>query len=229
MRDGNVTAERRIVFMALGLSLIGALVGEHVSRRLVVRRVTSLVEGRQQLESQVRGMLASHQQLTGDLAKERQRTQELSAAVAEKNEQLDKAVARLAEEERAVRELHVRVATMQQRMDQLQGELAMTIQERKGPAKSAGASAVELQRIVVSSAETPAPQGHVLAVHRDWNFVVVDLGWDAVKIGDTISIFRDQALLAKAQVERVQEGLAAATILPQWQAADVQINDRVQL
>ena len=229
MRDGNVTAERRIVFMVLGLSLIGALVGEHVSRRLVVRRVKSLVEGRQQLESQVRGMLASHQQLTGDLAKERQRTQELSAAVTEKNTQLDKAVARLAEEERAVRELHVRVATMQQRMDQLQGELAMTIQERKGPAKSASTSAVELQRIVVSSAETPAPQGHVLAVHRDWNFVVVDLGWDVVKIGDTISIFRDQALLAKAQVERVQEGIAAATILPQWQAADVHINDRVQL
>ncbi len=224
-----MTTERRIVLVALGVSLSGALLGEHVARRMAVRRVRSLMESRQQLESQVRGMLTSHQQLTGDLAKERQRTQELSAAITEKNAQLDKAVTRLAEEERAARELHVRVATTQQRMDQLQGELAMAIQNHKSEAKSAGASTVELQRIVVSSAETPVPQGRVLAVHRDWNFVVIDLGWDAVKIGDTVSIFHDQALLAKAQVERVQEGIAAATILPQWQAADIHINDRVQL
>jgi len=211
------------------LALVVTAVGEHFSRRAIERRVQSVAEGRRQLESQVRGVLGTHQQLTSDLAKERQRTQTLSAAVAERNTQLEKAVARIAEEEHAVRELHVRVATMQQRMDQLQGELAMAIQERKSTAKSADASAVELQRIVVSSAETPAPQGHVLAVHRDWNFVIVDLGWDAVKIGDTLSIFHDQELLAKAQVERVQEGVAAATILPQWQAADIHINDRVQL
>ena len=220
---------RRILFSVLGVALIGATVGEHVYRRLVERRWRFAVEGRQQLERQVSGVLAAHQQLTGDLTAERQRTHTLSAAIAEKNTQLDKAIARLAEEERTVRDLQVRVVTMQQHMNQLQGELALAIQERKTASASTRPSAVQLERIVVSQADALASGGRILAVHRDWNFVVIDVGWDAINIGDTVSIIRDNEVLAKAQVERVQERVAAATILPGWEAANIQVNDRVQM
>jgi hypothetical protein len=65
-------------------------------------------------------------------------------------------------------------------------------------------------------------------VHPDWRFVVVSLGWNQLRIGDTVSIFRDEKLLAKAKVERVQEDLAAVTLLPEWQPETIQINDVVK-
>jgi hypothetical protein len=66
-------------------------------------------------------------------------------------------------------------------------------------------------------------------VHKEWSFVVVSLGWNSVKIGDTISILRDDRLLAKAKVERVQEDVSAATLLPDWQDVEVAVNDLVQV
>lgn len=213
----------------MGLALIGATAGEHLYRRLVEQRWQIAVADRQRLERQVSGVLAAHQQLTGDVTAERQRTQTLSTAITEKHAQLDQAIARLAEEERTVRELHIRVATMQQQMDQLQGELALAIQERKTAGASARASAVQLERIVVSQVDALTSGGRILTVHQDWNFVVIDLGWDTVKIGDTVSIIRDNEVLAKAQVERVQERVAAATILPGWEADNIRVNDRVQM
>ena len=84
---------------------------------------------------------------------------------------------------------------------------------------------MQLDRVVVSEAGTSSLQGRIMSVHRDWNFVVIDLGWGQVRIGDTVSIFRNSQLLAKARVERVQEGVCAATVLPGWETAEIQIND----
>ena len=82
---------------------------------------------------------------------------------------------------------------------------------------------------MVSRDTSAALQGRVISVHPEWDFVVIDLGWDAVKIGDTVSIVRNDELLAKAKVERVQEGVCAAAVMPEWDAKTIQINDRVQL
>ena len=90
-------------------------------------------------------------------------------------------------------------------------------------------AAVELERVLVSSDGASPLQGRVISVHPEWNFVVIDLGWDAVKIGDTISILRNEAVLAKAKVERVQEGVSAAAVLPEWDADGIEVNDRAQL
>ena len=222
---------RRVLIAILGVVLVAAAGGEHLSRRLIERRFQKMVDGRQQLERQFREILTTHQQLTGDLANERQRSQELSKAVAEKSAQLDKAVARLSEEGQTARALQLRLAAMEQQMGQLQGELAAALQDRLtgANAKDAKPSAVQLERIVVSKAGAPTLQGRVVSVHQDWDFVIIDLGWDAVKIGDTVSIFRNEELLAKGRVERVQEGVSAASVLPEWDIAKVRANDRVQL
>ena len=226
-----MTTVRRVLIAMLGVVLVASVVGEHLARRLMERRYQKVVEGRQQLERQFREILATHRQLTGDLANERQRSQALSQAVAEKSAQLDKAVARLSEEGQAMRALQLRLAAMEQQMGQLQGELAAALQDRLtgATAKDAVPSAVQLERIVVSKAGAPTLQGRVVSVHQDWDFVIIDLGWDAVKIGDTVSIFRNEELLAKARVERVQEGVSAASVLPEWDIAKVRASDRVQL
>ena len=148
--------------------------------------------------------------------------------------ELEQSVGRLMEETRTVRELQMHLAAMQQQMDQLQGELAVTLQEHQGTPGQARQqqpkpAPVQLEKIVVSDAGSVGLQGRVLSVHRDWSFVVIDLGWDAVKIGDVASVFRNEQLLAKVRVDRVQEGICAATLLPEWEHADVRVNDSVRV
>ena len=218
---------RRILLAFLGVGLIGAAVGEHLYRRLIERRYRQEITGRQQLERRFNEVVITHDQLISDLAKERQRSQELSAIVKEKSEAFEQTVGRLSEETQTIRELQLRLAAMEQQMDHLQGELATALQQ-SGSANEGKAGAVELERIVVAKADAPM-QGRVVSVHPDWDFVIIDLGWDEVNIGDTVSIFRSDQLLAKARVERVQEGVAAATLLPEWKSAKIQVNDRVQL
>jgi seryl-tRNA synthetase len=213
----------------LGVVVTLTAVGEHLSRRMIERRFHSALEARQQFERQVSGILSTHQQLTNEVATQRQRNRELSDAIAAKGAELEQAVGRLSEESRTIRELEQRLRTQEQQMAQLQGELSSALQRAQVSADAAPEAAVELERVMVSGAGTPSFQGRVISVHPEWNFVVVDLGWDAVKIGDTISILRNEAVLAKAKVERVQEDVSAVAVMPEWNAADIQVNDRAQL
>lgn len=227
--DARMTITRRILVLVLGAVLAGAAAGEHLFRRLIQRRYRQAVEGRQQLERQVGGILATHRQLASDLATERGRTQELTNAFAEKSAELEKAVARLTEESQTVRTLQGRLAAMERQMDHLQGELATVLQNRAAGAPQGKPLTVHLERIVVGKAGASNLQGRVVSVHEDWRFVIIDLGWDIVKVGDTVSIFRNEQLLAKARVERVQEVVSAATLLPNWESASIHVNDRVEL
>ena len=224
----------RGIFVAVaGVALAGAAAGEHVSRRLIERRYHESVESRQKLELRFGEVLASHKQLESALKHEQEHSQELFGALGAMRGELEQSVGRLMEEARTVRELQVRLAAMQQQMDQLQGELAVTLQEHQGAtpvrAPQRQSAPVQLEKIVVSDAGTLGLQGRVLSIHRDWHFVVIDLGWDTVKIGDIASVFRDEQLLAKVRVDRVQEGICAATLLPEWESADIRVNDAVKV
>jgi hypothetical protein len=96
---------------------------------------------------------------------------------------------------------------------------------------------VELEKVTVSPGGPPALRadrpggatvsGRVLEVNREWQFVVVDLGWDVLAIGDVLGVYRNGALIAKVGVERVQEQVAAATILPDYREAAVAVEDQV--
>jgi hypothetical protein len=211
---------------AIALAVVAG--AEHLARRSLQRQYRQALASQQQLEQRFGEVLRSHDTLQERLTGEQRRSQELADALLSARGQLEQATARLIEESRSVKELQVRLAAMQRQMDQLQGELSVTLQQtpRAAPAKPSGT--VSLERIIVSNVQATGLRGRILSVHPEWNFVVIDLGWSAVRIGDTLSIVRNGQVLAKARVERVQEGVCAATILPQGQIADVRINDAVQ-
>ena len=220
----------QILIAITGISLTSVAVVEHVYRRSIERRYHEAVEARQKLELQFGEVLATHQQLKADLQREQQRSQELTGALASARGQLEQAVGHLTEEAQNTRKLQLRLTAMQQQMDQLQGELVVALQERpSGPAGGKEPGPVQLERVVVSDAQSSDLHGRVLSIHQDWNFIVIDLGWDAVRIGDVVSIFHDNELQAKARIERVQEGICAATILPEWKADGIRINDVVRV
>ena len=220
---------RSILIGIVGIGLLGAGIGEYLTRLDLERRYREAVASRQELEMRFGQVIADHGRMTAGLERERQRSRELSEALVSTRTQLEETVGRLSSETRNVNELKTRLSSIQQQMDQLQGELAMTIQERPDGSKPSPASPVELERIVVSSASAPTLQGRIVSVHQDWDFVVIDLGWDAVRIGDIVSIMRDEQVFAKARVERVQQGVCAASVLPEWKSAEVRINDLVRV
>ncbi|MBI4341672.1 MAG: hypothetical protein HY598_05265 [Candidatus Omnitrophica bacterium] len=225
MKGPLVSHIRWAVVTAAGIGLLGVAIGEDVLRRRADRRYQHEAGHRRQLEGHYREALVSHERLTQQLVQEQDASRQLSDALMAANAKVEEAVGRLTEENRTVRDLQARLAAMQQQMDQLQGELAMVLQRRDDAARGASTTQVELERILVSPDGASALQGRIVSVHPEWNFVVVSLGWDTVKIGEVLSIVRDEQVLAKARVERIQEGVCAATVLPEWAIADVQVND----
>ena len=220
---------RQLVLIVAGVAVAGVAVWEDAARRGAERRAQEAVAARQELELRVGEMLATHAQVQADLQGEQERSRQLSETLAATRGQLEKMTASLAEERQGVRTLQARLGAMQQQMDQLQGELALTFQERQQGAAARGAGPVQLERIVVSNEALPGLRGRVVSVHREWDFLIINLGWDAVNIGDTVSIFREEQLLAKARVERVQEDVCAATVLPGWDMGTISVNDEAQV
>lgn len=220
---------RQLLIAVLGVGLLGALLGEHANRRAIARRYQEAIDSRRQLVVQIGEMTAGHEQLKGNLERERQRAQELTDTLAASRTQLEDTAGRLTEATRTVSELKTRLAAVQQQMDQVQGELAIALQDSERRPNAGEAGSVQLERIIVSGTTAPGFEGRVLSVHSDWNFIVVDLGWSAVSVGETVSIFRNDQLLAKAKVERVQEEACAATVLPEWTITDIHANDLVRV
>ena len=215
----------------VGLALVGVTVGEWIAHRRVERDYRRAIETRRRLELELGEVQADRQRLSGVLAEEQQRVQQLSSTLSAKETELQTVVDRLQQEERIVLELQGRLLAMQHQFGRLQGELAMTLEAKTGKAPAAEAAAVQLEKVVVSRASDPetAFAGRVISFDPQWRFVVMDLGWDAVDIGDVVSIYRHEQLLGKARVERVQEAVSAASLLPDSLEAEIQINDVVRL
>ena len=230
-----------VIIAILSVALIGVVTWGHLTRRQLERRYDALVEDRGKLELRLGEVLVAQQRLKDNFKNEQVRSQELSDTLASTRGMLQEMETRLTGESQNVRELQTRLTALQQQMEQLQGELVVMFQEQeqrqaKGRTKrkpqratTKRADLIELQRIVVSGETSPAFHGRIVSVHHDWNFVIIDLGWDMVKVGDTVSIVRDEQLLARARVDRVQEGVCAATVLPEWETESVRVNDTVQM
>lgn len=87
---------------------------------------------------------------------------------------------------------------------------------------------VELEKIVVKIA--PVLAGRVLLVNKEHAFIVVNLGRaNDLKIGDVLSVYRNDEFLGKAQIEGIKERISAATILPDWQDVEFKENDEVKM
>jgi len=215
--------------VAGGVAML-TVVGTWVAYSQLARRYEGVLVVQRRLEQEAQELRASRDQLSEELQTERQHTAQLTEALSAREAALQATVDRLAKEEQSVRELQERLTTMQRQFDLLQGELAMTLQERPAGSTATDDQMVQLEKVVVTHPTSSGVglQGRILSVHPEWKFIVLDLGWDVVKIGDIVSIYRDNQLLAKARVERIQEEVSAATLLPDWVNVDVHINDVVR-
>ena len=221
----------RLVLVGSSVALAAVAVGQWAGHRQLERRYRESLQARRQLELEAGQLRADRDQLAATVAQEQGRVAQLSSAMSAKDTELQQGLQRLLQEERIIQELQGRLLAMQLQFDRLQGELAAVLEERPAGAPASQGRMIELERVVVTHSAAPAPglQGRVLSVNPEWRFVVIDLGWDVVNIGDVVSIYRNDQLLGKARVERVQEQVCAAALLPEWVESQVQVNDVVRV
>ena len=219
-----------LVGLAIGVTSLGGL--DWTSRRRLEQRYQMTVAENQELAQTISDLRSEQTRLSDGLQRTEAQVAELTNAVVQKDEALQQAIARVSEEERTTLALREALAEMRRQLDRVQTVQGVAVEHPSSEqAAKPAEEAVELERVVVSvpSDSEAGVEGQILSVHPDWQFVVIDLGWDAVHVGDVVSIYLRESLRAKARVERVQERASAATLLPEWSDADIQVHDVVRI
>lgn len=85
---------------------------------------------------------------------------------------------------------------------------------------------VELEKIVVKA--EGVLEGNVLVVNRDFGFIVTDMGRaDDIIPGDIVTVYREGSFIGEAQIEKVYETMAAATITREEKPGSIKVGDNV--
>ena len=102
-----------------------------------------------------------------------------------------------------------------------------TLEEKVEALTAALPKNIELEKIVIKNRREL--NGKVLAYDKEHTFVVVDLGSEHdLKLGDVLSVYRDDKFIGRAQVEKLEEKTSAATILSPWKNVEFKENDMVK-
>lgn len=74
----------------------------------------------------------------------------------------------------------------------------------------------------------PGVSGRIAKVNRDWNFVVLDIGYNSgvVPNGELV-VYRGNQMIGRVKVTSASPDTAVANILPEWQQAPMRPGDKV--
>jgi myosin heavy subunit len=86
----------------------------------------------------------------------------------------------------------------------------------------------ELDRLRVDNKAPLELSGRVLAINKQWNFVVLDVGKDDKLVeGVDLTVYRGESLIGKVRSVAVENNTAIADILPDWTKSEIQVGDKV--
>ncbi|MDP2939948.1 MAG: hypothetical protein Q8O13_07720 [Candidatus Omnitrophota bacterium] len=87
---------------------------------------------------------------------------------------------------------------------------------------------IELEKIVIKA--SPGLKGKVLSYDKDNSFVVANLGsQNNLKLGDILSVYRNDVFIGRVQIEKLEGATSAAVILTPWKNVLFQQNDVVKI
>lgn len=181
---------------------------------------------RETVESALRNTLQLHDHTITALYSEQERAEQLNQMLLRKTGEVKRLAQRLQEDAEIIQSLKEENTAKEKQISKLQTELILAV-DSFGDNPNRSDTARELERIAVSLSEGEDNLGRIVQIHPEWEFVVLDLGWDNVVIGDVLGVYRDEELVAEVQVERVQEKAAAARVLPKYDTINIALNDRV--
>lgn len=213
---------------ALGIAAVWGL--DQASYRTLKIQYDAATTAHQQLAQQVERLRGDYRRLLDELSTHQTKTQDLTRALSAKEEALRHTQTRMKQADLVIQELQERLSVVQHHFGLLQEEFMLSMRARGGQRAGSAASSVELEKVVVMPPNSSATgwEGRVVAVHPEWQFVVLDLGWELVNLGDLVAIYHEGQMIAKARIERVQKEASVATLLPEWAVEQIAVNDAVR-
>jgi len=208
-----------IVLLILSISFFALKEKEKRARIDTQRRLTNTIAEKRVVEHKLEETTITKNTLQKELGLEKERVITLGKELNAKKRQIRLTLEKLEKEATARREAetHLIIALKEKRA-----------LETKAMELAKATKTIELEKIVVKI--TPPLVGRVVTVNREYDFIVADLGReDNIKLGEILSVYRNDEFIGSAQVERVEESICAAAILPAWHDVEFNENDTVRL
>jgi len=164
--------------------------------------------------------------IKADLNKETKETEKLRDQLArdlgDSELKLNDLQTQLKKESNYNKELEIKIVNLEQ---QLMGN-ARPSKEKIAKANKRVDKEIELEKIEVIP--NKVPQGRILSVDVDTEFVIVNLGEkDGLKIGKMLSVYRGKDYLGDIRITRLQPEMSAADLIPPFSSRTVRKNDQV--
>lgn len=191
---------------------------EKALRIFTQEQLTGAIEEKKIVEGKLIGTIKAKKIVEETLVAEKEKGLALEKELQDKKRQIKYTVEKLRKQISARQEAEAQlIMTMKEKR----------ILETKLRKFTAAFKTVELDRIVIKPVSTLA--GKVLVVDKKFAFIVVDLGRaNNLKLGDILSVYRNDKFIGRVEVEKVEEEISAAAILPTWQDVEFKENDEVR-
>lgn len=187
-------------------------------RVLAQKQLTQTIEEKKEVENKLVGVLAAKEAVEVKLSAEKEKSSTLKKKLKEKEQEIELAIKKLEEEITARRRTEVQLMITMKGKELLEAKLKK-LEKFSKP--------IQLEKIVVK------PQtgmvGKVIMVNKEFAFVVINLGnKDDLQLQEALSVYRNDEFIGKVQIEKIEENMAAAAILPQWKDIEFMENDEVR-
>ena len=213
----------KIIYAALVVLLIASIsfyVIKEKERKLRIytqQQLTQTVEEKKKVENKLTETVKAKEQVEGELASEKEKSLTLKKELDDKEQQIKTTLDRLE------REITAR--------KKAEAQLMITLKEKENLETKVRnlkeAPTVELEKIVIKPGSVTT--GKITMVNKEYAFIVVNLGSQHnIKVGDILSVYRNDEFIGKVQIERAEEKMSAASILPDWQNVEFKENDVVK-
>ena len=205
------------------------------AKALLEKEKEDLTSAKETLESQLNDATTRAKQLADQIAEEKQQHED---ALNQSRQEAADLKSNLDQERKEKMSLTQELAKAKKSYEALGNELTTLRQAKEALEKRVkemlAAQASETERIVVKPAAAAAaqkgPEGKVLVLNKEYNFVVVNLGSkDGLKAGTKLSILRGDAQIGSAQVEKLYESMSAANLLMEESKGQIQEGDLVRV
>ena len=216
----NIKIISPILIILLLTSISFYMLKEKEKRLRVIaqKQLTQTIEEKKKVENKLVGALAAKEAAEAKFAAEKEKSSKLKKELKAKEQEFKFALENIEEETALRRKAEAQLMIVMKGKEFLEARLKKLEKSSKQ---------IELEKIIVKPESGLI--GRVIMVNKEYNFVVISLGRkDDLELQDALSVYRNNEFVGRVQVEKIEENMAAASILPDWQDVEFMENDEVK-
>lgn len=192
---------------------------ETALRTCIQGQLTETIEEKRVVVGELAETVRSKEIMQKELTAQKEKSFVLEKEIDEKKQQIQITLDKLEKEIAARQQAEAQLVTAVKEKGLLEAKLKEFIKMPK---------MVELEKIVIKP--TSRITGKILAVNKEYAFVIIDLGKaNKLNLGDILSVYRDDKFIGRVQIEDIQEDTSAATILPEWHNKEFKEDDEAKM